>query len=73
MTSTSRAWIVVASIGAVEAMKDQGICSWNYIVRSIVQHAKNHVKLASQAKKLSSQSSTTISDGVMISKENMYE
>ncbi|KAL4279727.1 hypothetical protein GQ457_03G006210 [Hibiscus cannabinus] len=60
MSSSSRAWVVAASIGAVEALKDQGICRWNYVVRSGVQHAKNHVRSASQAKTLSS----VISEGL---------
>lgn len=45
----SRAWIVAASIGAVEALKDQGICR-----RSLNQHVKNNVRSFSQANKLPS-------------------
>ncbi|KAK8562528.1 hypothetical protein V6N13_018885 [Hibiscus sabdariffa] len=64
MSSTSRAWVVAASIGAVEALKDQGICRWNHTVRSAVQHARNHLRSASQARTLPSQSSAAISKGL---------
>ncbi|XP_060187924.1 uncharacterized protein LOC132617065 [Lycium barbarum] len=55
MSSSRRAWIVAASVGAVEALKDQvGLCRWNYPLRSLAQHTKNNIRSYSQAKKLSS-------------------
>jgi hypothetical protein len=60
MSSTSRAWTVAASLGAVEAMKDQGIFRWGHVLRSLQQHSKNNVRSYSQAKKLSPQSSSAI-------------
>ncbi|PHT93457.1 hypothetical protein T459_01339 [Capsicum annuum] len=55
MNSSRRAWIVAASIGAVEALKDQvGLCRWNYPLRSLAQHTKNNITSYPQAKKLSS-------------------
>ena len=53
MSSTSRAW-------TVEAMKDQGICRWGNALMSLQQHAKNSVGSYSQAKKLSTPSSSAI-------------
>uniref|UniRef100_F6HHI8 Wound-responsive family protein n=1 Tax=Vitis vinifera TaxID=29760 RepID=F6HHI8_VITVI len=73
MSHMRKAWIVAASVGAVEALKDQGFCRWNYTMRSIHQHAKNNLRSFSQAKKLSSSSSAMVSSRVRDEKAKQSE
>uniref|UniRef100_A0A0A0K296 Wound-responsive family protein n=1 Tax=Cucumis sativus TaxID=3659 RepID=A0A0A0K296_CUCSA len=61
MSSSRRAWIVAASVGVVEALKDQGICRWNHTIRSAHQYAKNHVRSVPQATRLTGSSAAVVS------------
>ncbi|EOA38700.1 hypothetical protein CARUB_v10010743mg [Capsella rubella] len=71
MSATSKAWLVAASIGALEASKDQlGMCRWNYLIRSVNQRIKNNVRSASQANRFSSSSTTTTTAVVASVKDN---
>ncbi|KAK1583629.1 hypothetical protein Q3G72_025673 [Acer saccharum] len=63
MSGTRKTWIVVTtSLGAVEALKDQGICRWNYSIRTLHQHAKNNMKSFANAKMFSASSRKKIFD-----------
>ncbi|KAG5233482.1 hypothetical protein OIU77_004927 [Salix suchowensis] len=64
MSSASKAWAVATTIVAVEALKDQGFCRWNCKIRS-----KNRLRSFSQAKKLSSSSSTVVPSKVRENQE----
>ncbi|CAL9013936.1 unnamed protein product [Prunus brigantina] len=60
MCATRGAWIAAVSVGAVEALKDQGFCRWSYTMRSLIQHAKINMRSFLQAKELSSSSSSAM-------------
>ncbi|XP_017696478.2 uncharacterized protein LOC103698875 [Phoenix dactylifera] len=63
MCSPSKASLIVAaSMGAVEALKDQaGLCRWNYAIRSLNQQAKNNIRSFPQTRRASSSSSSSSS------------
>jgi len=61
MSSPRRALTVVAGVGVLEALKDQGLCRWNSGFKLAQQSVKSHVRSLSQAKKLSSSSSAVVS------------
>lgn len=73
--TASKAWVVAASIGVVEARKNQGFCRWNInTIRSAHQHAKNQlISSVSQAKKLTSPSSAMVSSSLRDKKVKQSE
>ncbi|KAK4766512.1 hypothetical protein SAY87_008154 [Trapa incisa] len=60
MSSKSRACVVAASVAVVEALKDQGICRWNYPIRCAYQCAKSRAGSLSQARMLPPSSSSSM-------------
>ncbi|KAE8676975.1 2-nonaprenyl-3-methyl-6-methoxy-1,4-benzoquinol hydroxylase [Hibiscus syriacus] len=52
--ATRKAWMVAATIGGVEALKDQGNCREDYTIRSHRQDGKNSAITYAQATSLSS-------------------
>ncbi|KAL8243484.1 hypothetical protein R6Q59_009742 [Mikania micrantha] len=41
--SAIKTWLLVASIGAVEALKDQGVARWNGPLKALQNHAKSKI------------------------------
>ncbi|XP_052114921.1 uncharacterized protein LOC107476462 isoform X3 [Arachis duranensis] len=48
------------SLGVGEALKDQGVCRWNYVLRNVQQHVKSHVRSFSQFPSSSAMVSITV-------------
>ncbi|KAI3686255.1 hypothetical protein L1987_79929 [Smallanthus sonchifolius] len=57
--STIKTWLVVASIGAVEALKDQGVARWNGPLKALHQHAKTKI-VSSYNKSIADRSSRSL-------------
>ncbi|XP_078171462.1 uncharacterized protein LOC144565546 [Carex rostrata] len=52
--TTAASLIIAASLGTVEALKDQaGLCRWNYALRSVKNNAKSRIGIFSEVKRIS--------------------
>lgn len=73
MCSISAAWVVAASIGAVETLKDMGFARWNYSMSQLQQHVKANLRSYTQAaaSRLSAPSSALVSKNGMRREENL--
>nr|XP_016465669.1 PREDICTED: uncharacterized protein LOC107788508 [Nicotiana tabacum] len=75
MSSSRRAWIVATSIGAVEALKDQGFARWNYTMRLLHQHAKANLMrpYSHQAKRVSGGQSSKLVSNKMLREQKLKQ
>lgn len=61
MSAKGKAWMVAASVGAVEALKNQGFVRRNYSLRFLKQRAETNLRSMVQANKLSLSSAMALS------------
>lgn len=68
MSSSRRAlsWIVASSIGAVEALKDEGFARWNFTMRLLQQHAKANYNCLTKQKLYGKSSTIHVSNKMIM-------